>query len=120
MAAKRGASDNPSFVNHAGNVSATLALNEYLERDLDARMERTRRRPLPEGRVLPAESLAIGAALLAAGLAVLACTAGALAVLVTASIAGTYLLVYTPLKPITSLCSSGDRRRSLSCVHPGL
>ena len=56
----------------------------------------------------------------APGLAVLACTAGALAVLVTANIAGTYLLVDTPLKPITSLCSSGDRRRSLSCVHPGL
>src|SRR5262249_38743167 len=30
-------------------AGGTLALNQYLERDLDARMERTRRRPLPDG-----------------------------------------------------------------------
>jgi heme O synthase-like polyprenyltransferase len=30
-----------------------LALNQYLERDLDACMDRTRSRPLPAGRVQP-------------------------------------------------------------------
>jgi protoheme IX farnesyltransferase len=62
-------------------AAGTLALNQYMERDLDARMERTRRRPLPEGRLRPVEAL------------------------VAAGIAATYLLLYTPLKPVTSLCS---------------
>src|SRR5213078_1262251 len=56
-------------------AAGTLALNQYLERDLDARMERTRHRPLPEGRLHAAEALAVG------------------------------LVLFTPLKPVTSLCS---------------
>ena len=40
-------------------AGGTLALNQYMERDLDARMERTRRRPLPEGRLVPTEALAV-------------------------------------------------------------
>ncbi len=86
-------------------AGGTLALNQYMERDLDARMERTRHRPLPEGRVHPVEALVLGLGLLGVGLVCLALRAGALAALVTAGIAFTYLLVYTPLKPVTSLCS---------------
>src|SRR6266404_2138157 len=56
-------------------AAGTLALNQWMERDLDARMARTRHRPLPDGRLLPAEAFALGAALLAAGLAVLALAA---------------------------------------------
>src|SRR5207247_2220916 len=78
---------------------------QYMERDLDARMERTRHRPLPEGRLHAAEALVAGLALLLAGLLVLSATTNAVATLVTAGIAATYLLLYTPLKPITSLCS---------------
>jgi heme o synthase len=86
-------------------AAGTLALNQWMERELDARMERTRRRPLPDGRMQPAEALAVGLALLASGLLTLAAGPGALPALVTAGIAVTYLLVYTPLKPVTSLCS---------------
>src|SRR5262249_52627228 len=86
-------------------AGGTLALNQYLERDLDARMERTRRRPLPDGRLLPVEALGLGLALLAAGLGYLQLAVGAPAALVTTAIAATYLLLYTPLKPVTSLCS---------------
>jgi protoheme IX farnesyltransferase len=86
-------------------AGGTLALNQYLERDLDARMERTRHRPLPEGRLQPGEALGFGLVLVLAGLAYLALAAQPLAALVTAGIALTYLLVYTPLKPVTSLCS---------------
>src|SRR5204863_166747 len=82
-----------------------LALNQYMERDLDARMERTRHRPLPEGRLHAAEALGVGLVLLATGLLFLAGTTNAVATLVTAGIAATYLLLYTPLKPVTSLCS---------------
>src|SRR2546422_2451447 len=84
-------------------AAGTLALNQWMERDLDARMARTRHRPLPEGRLLPAEAFALGAALLAAGIAVLALAANALTAEVTGAIAVVYLLVYTPLKPVTPL-----------------
>jgi protoheme IX farnesyltransferase len=86
-------------------AGGTLALNQYMERDLDARMERTRRRPLPEGRLVPTEALTVGAALLGLGLVQLWLAVNPLAALVTAGIAVTYLLLYTPLKPVTSLCS---------------
>ena len=86
-------------------AGGTLTLNQWAERDLDARMERTRRRPLPEGRVLPVEALVLGIVLLVAGLVALALLVGPLPALVTAAITVTYLLVYTPLKRITSFCS---------------
>ena len=38
-------------------AGGTLALNQYWERDVDARMERTRGRPLPDGRLMPLEAL---------------------------------------------------------------
>jgi protoheme IX farnesyltransferase len=84
-------------------AAGTLALNQWMERDLDARMARTRHRPLPDGRLLPAEAFALGAALLAAGVAVLALAANGLAAALTGAIAVVYLLVYTPLKPVTPL-----------------
>ena len=86
-------------------AGGTLALNQYMERDLDARMDRTRRRPLPEGRVHPGEALGLGCALLVAGVALLALAVEPLAAVVTAAIAIIYLLLYTPLKRVSSLCS---------------
>ena len=86
-------------------AAGTLALNEYMERDVDARMERTRHRPLPEGRVHPGEALGLGCALLVAGVALLALAVEPLAAVVTAAIAIIYLLLYTPLKRVSSLCS---------------
>ena len=85
-------------------ASGTGALNQWLERDTDALMRRTRRRPIPSGRVAPVEGLAFGAALsalgvleLVAGTNVLAAAAGFL----TCTI---YLFVYTPLKRRSSIC----------------
>ena len=86
-------------------AGGTLALNQYLERDLDGLMARTRLRPLPDGRLRPAEALTFGGGLLLLGLAWLALRVGPLPALVTTATAVTYLLVYTPLKPVTSLCS---------------
>jgi protoheme IX farnesyltransferase len=76
-----------------------------MERDLDARMDRTRHRPLPEGRVHPDEALVLGCALLVAGVALLAFAVEPLAAVVTAAIAIVYLLLYTPLKRVSSLCT---------------
>ncbi len=85
-------------------AGGTLALNQFLERDADALMERTRRRPLPDGRIQPGEALLFGVLATAAGLLILALAVNMLSALVTASIVGSYLLVYTPLKQRSSLC----------------
>jgi protoheme IX farnesyltransferase len=94
-----------TLVGTALAAAGTMALNQYLERERDARMARTRNRPLPDGRLLPSEALVFGTILLAAGLGYLGALVNALAAGLTATIAGTYLLLYTPLKPVTSLCS---------------
>ncbi|HEX7049997.1 MAG TPA: heme o synthase [Longimicrobiales bacterium] len=83
--------------------SAAGALNEYVERDIDARMRRTRYRPLPSGRVLPRQAVLFALALAAAGLLYLAILVnGVTAVIVGLSLLS-YVLVYTPLKRKTSL-----------------
>jgi protoheme IX farnesyltransferase len=79
-------------------------LNQYWERDADGRMRRTRTRPLPSGRVAPGDALAFGLILSAAGLGLLA-SAGGLACFLGAAALGSYVLAYTPLKRITSLCT---------------
>lgn len=85
-------------------AGGTLALNQFLEREADALMERTRRRPLPDGRVQPVEALVFGLAVTLTGLLILAFRVGILSALVTAFIAMSYLLVYTPLKQRSPLC----------------
>ncbi len=86
-------------------AGGTLALNQYWERDVDARMERTRARPLPDGRLQPIEALLFGGAVTLAGVAYLAAFVGALSAAVTASTAVLYLFAYTPLKLRTALCT---------------
>ena len=84
-----------------GTVLATagaLALNQYLERDLDALMERTRGRPLPSGRLRPRDALLFGLLLVVGGVAHLWTTLGALPAVLTIGSAVAYNLVYTPLK----------------------
>src|SRR5262245_612284 len=51
--------------------AGAMALNQYLERDIDARMERTRLRPLPDGRLAPTEALAFGVLTASTGLVLL-------------------------------------------------
>ena len=84
---------------------SAACFNMYFDRDIDARMERTRRRPLPEGRIAVADALVFGVALLALGLVWLALGANVLSAILTATITVTYLFLYTPLKSVTSLCS---------------
>src|SRR5262249_57413585 len=94
-----------TLVGTALAAAGTLTLNQVMEVDRDLRMERTRRRPLPEGRIAVADALVFGVALLALGLAWLALGASLLSALLTATITVTYLFLYTPLKSVTSLCS---------------
>jgi protoheme IX farnesyltransferase len=86
-------------------AGGTLALNQYMERDEDALMQRTQSRPLPDGRVQPFPALCFGVGMTVAGLVYLTFMVHALAGFVTAMTACTYLFWYTPLKLKTSLCS---------------
>ncbi len=83
----------------------TLALNQVIEREADAKMHRTRLRPLPDGRIQPLDALVFGALLTLGGLVYLTLTVNPLTALVTAAIVVSYLFAYTPLKKKTSLCS---------------
>jgi len=85
-------------------AGGTLALNQYIERDTDALMERTRRRPLPDGRIQPRDALWFGIVIALAGLIYLALAVNFVSALVTAFITLSYLILYTPMKPRSSLC----------------
>jgi protoheme IX farnesyltransferase len=85
-------------------AGGTLALNQVMEREADAKMERTKTRPLPDGRLQPLEALMFGALITIGGLVYLVLLVNPLSALVTSAIVISYLLVYTPLKMKTSLC----------------
>jgi protoheme IX farnesyltransferase len=95
----------PTLIGTALAAAGTLALNQYIERDVDAKMHRTRQRPLPDGRLQPTEALAFGVTMALAGLVYLALAVNALSAGVTAAITLSYLFFYTPLKRRTPLCS---------------
>jgi protoheme IX farnesyltransferase len=86
-------------------AGGTLALNQYSERDLDALMQRTRTRPLPDGRLWPVEALLFGTALAVGGVVYLAAFVNLLAAAVTSATAVLYLFAYTPLKVRSALCT---------------
>ena len=86
----------------AGGASA---LNQYVERDLDARMMRTRTRPLPDGRLLPNEALAFSAIISAIGVAYLMIFVNVLTGVIGILTLAGYIFVYTPLKTRTTLCT---------------
>ncbi|MEN6627730.1 MAG: heme o synthase [Candidatus Sumerlaeia bacterium] len=85
-------------------AAGALAINEHDERDLDARLSRTARRPIPAGRIAPATALRFGIALWLAGLVALL-AAGPVPALLAVDAAAIYLFLYTPLKRITPLAT---------------
>ena len=90
-------------------TGGALSLNQYVERELDALMERTKGRPLPTGRLEPTEAVVFGSALLLLGILYMAVTLGTLPALLAAASALTYHGVYTPLKtrsPIATLAGA--------------
>jgi protoheme IX farnesyltransferase len=81
------------------------ALNQWAERDADSRMARTASRPLPSGRLAPADALAFGLATSTVGLVLLASAVNPLTALLALASLSFYVLAYTPLKRVTSLCT---------------
>jgi len=85
-------------------AGGTLALNQYVERDVDALMERTRRRPLPDHRLQPLEALLFAGVLTSAGVTYLAVSVGIAVAGLTLATTILYLGAYTPLKTRSALC----------------
>jgi len=85
-------------------AGGTLALNQYVERDVDALMERTRRRPLPDRRLQPLEALLFAGVLTSAGVTYLAVSVGIAVAGLTLATTILYLGAYTPLKTRSALC----------------
>jgi heme o synthase len=87
-------------------ASGTAALNQYIERELDARMRRTAARPLPSGQLQPREVLAFGAAGVALGALWLWVAVNWLSAAVALATTVLYLGLYTPLKTRTTLSTA--------------
>ncbi len=81
------------------------ALNMWWESEADARMERTKHRPIPARLIHPGAVLLFGGALATAGVALVWLGANALAGFLTLATVVSYLLLYTPLKSVTSWCT---------------
>jgi protoheme IX farnesyltransferase len=87
-------------------AGGTAALNQYVERDLDAVMRRTAARPLPTGQLRPRDALIFGVVTIVGGAAWLALAANTLAALVALTTTILYLGLYTPLKKRTPLSTA--------------
>jgi protoheme IX farnesyltransferase len=79
-------------------AGGAAALNQVFERDVDALMRRTRWRPLPDGRVSPADAATFGVGLSVAGLLLLGARANLLSAALALATITVYLMLYTPLK----------------------
>src|SRR5271166_1598555 len=86
-------------------ASGTATLNQWMERVWDGQMRRTASRPLPSGRLNAREAFLFGILLSVAGGLYLAVAVNRLSALLAISTLLSYLLVYTPLKRKTPLCT---------------
>jgi protoheme IX farnesyltransferase len=86
-------------------ASGTATLNQWMERRWDGQMRRTATRPLPSGRMSSREALLFGLLLSVVGGVYLVVAVNALTALLAISTLLSYLLVYTPLKRKTPLCT---------------
>jgi protoheme IX farnesyltransferase len=86
-------------------ASGTATLNQWMERVWDGQMRRTASRPLPAGRISAREAFWFGMLLSVAGGLYLAFAVNSLSALLAISTLLSYLLIYTPLKRKTPLCT---------------
>jgi protoheme IX farnesyltransferase len=86
--------------------SGIATLNQYMERDLDARMRRTATRPLPTGKLTPTQALLFGTGLTLTAEAYMALLVNPLTAALGITVIVGYLFLYTPLKTRTSLSTA--------------
>ncbi len=85
------------------SAAGASALNQWLERDLDALMSRTSDRPLPARRMHPSDALLFGLLASGSGVAILAFFANPLTAILAGLTIIIYAALYTPLKRLTEL-----------------
>lgn len=83
----------------------TAALNEVMERDIDARMRRTAMRPLVTGSMSLLHASLVAFGMTVGGCLYLWITTNWLTALLTALTSASYLLVYTPMKTVNPMCT---------------
>ncbi|HEX7153330.1 MAG TPA: heme o synthase [Thermoanaerobaculia bacterium] len=86
-------------------AAGTNALNQYVEREHDAKMLRTRTRPLPSGRMSPRAALLFSSLIAIAGTLYLGLLVNWLTAFLGAFTLTSYIFVYTPLKRISTICT---------------
>jgi heme o synthase len=86
-------------------AAGAAVLNQYIERDLDRKMNRTKDRPLPAGHLEPPDALLIGVGLSVSGLLYLAGAVNLLTSFLGVLTLATYIFIYTPLKTRTPFCT---------------
>ena len=79
------------------------ALNQYLERDVDALMQRTKKRPIPMGVITAARALSFGIVLILSGVTILCWKVNLLTAFLSLLTCFLYVLVYTPMKRMSWL-----------------
>ena len=87
-------------------AAGTMALNQYAEKKEDSLMMRTMNRPIPTGRVQPHEAFIFGIVISLLGIAVLYFAINTAAAFLSALTLITYILIYTPMKKQTPLCTA--------------
>jgi protoheme IX farnesyltransferase len=92
-----------SLLGIMGAAAGSAVLNNVMERDLDARMERTRNREIPAGRILPEHAMGFGLLLSIGSVIWLVLTVNLLTAFLVLATAFLYVVVYTPLKTRTWL-----------------
>ncbi len=86
-------------------AAGTNALNQYVERDHDAKMRRTRLRPLPDGRISARAALLFSVAIAVIGTGYLGVAVNWLTAALGAFTLTSYIFVYTPLKRVSTICT---------------
>jgi protoheme IX farnesyltransferase len=86
-------------------AAGTNALNQYWERDVDAKMHRTRTRPLPAGRMTARAALVFSTAVAIIGTLYLGLLVNWLTAALGAFTLTSYIFVYTPLKRVSTICT---------------
>ncbi|MDX2115926.1 MAG: heme o synthase [Planctomycetota bacterium] len=87
------------------SAAGANALNQAMEVRRDSAMHRTRERPLPAGRMRFGHGVVAGVVLSAAGLGALLLLTNVVAAAVSAATILTYIVLYTPMKPVTPLAT---------------
>ena len=94
-----------TLIGTAMTAAGSMAANQAWEHTRDARMERTRERPIPIGQIAVGRAVAISVVLIVAGALGLALLVNPLTAALSLAVVGIYIFAYTPMKPHSPLCT---------------